>query len=56
MGPAEMAAIADFMHDVLVKGEKPEAVRRRVVEFRRGYQTLYYCFENGLPPGLREQN
>ena len=56
MGPAEMAAIAEFMHDLLVKGRKPEEVRKRVVEFRRGFQTLYYCFENGLPPGLRTQN
>ena len=55
MGPAEMAAIADFMHDLLVKGRKPEEVRKRVVEFRRGFQTLYYCFENGLPPGLRNE-
>jgi glycine hydroxymethyltransferase len=54
MGPAEMAVIAGFMHDVLAKGEDPEAVRRRVVDFRRSFQTLYYCFENGLPPGLRE--
>jgi glycine hydroxymethyltransferase len=56
MGPAEMAVIAEFMHDLLVKGKKPEEMRKRVVEFRRGFQTLYYCFENGLPPGLREQN
>jgi len=49
MGPAEMAAIAEFMHDLLVKGRKPEEMRKRVIEFRRGFQTLYYCFENGLP-------
>jgi glycine hydroxymethyltransferase len=53
MGAAEMATIADFMHDMLVKGADAEAVRRRVIEFRRGFQTLYYCFENGLPPRLR---
>ena len=47
-----MAAIAEFMHDVLVKGRKTEEVRKRVVEFRRGFQTLYYCFDNGLPPAL----
>jgi glycine hydroxymethyltransferase len=55
MGPGEMGVVAEFMHDVLVKGEDPEAVRRRVVDFRRGFQRLYYCFENGLPdlPGLQ---
>jgi glycine hydroxymethyltransferase len=56
MGPAEMAAIAEFMHDLLVKGRKAEEVRKRVIEFRRAFQTLYYCFENGLPPGLRNDN
>jgi glycine hydroxymethyltransferase len=56
MGPAEMAAIADLMHDLLVKGRQPDEVRKQVVEFRRGFQTLYYCFEHGLPPGVREQN
>ncbi len=50
MGPAEMAAIAEFMHDLLVKGQDSEAVRRQVIEFRRSFQTLYYCFEHGLPP------
>ena len=40
-----------------MKGRKPDDVRRRVVEFRHGFQTLYYCFENGLPPpGLPNQN
>src|SRR5215471_8901781 len=42
MGPAEMAAIAEFTHDVLVKGRKTEEVRKRVIEFRRDFQTLYY--------------
>jgi glycine hydroxymethyltransferase len=49
MGTADMATIADFIHAVLVKGEKPEDVRRRVVDFRGSFQTLYYCFENGAP-------
>ena len=55
MGQPDMGTIADFIHDVLVKGEKPEAVLPRVVEFRRSFQTLYYCFEHGLPPGLHEK-
>ena len=50
MGASEMTAIADFMHDLLVKGEDTKAVRKRVLDLRRGFQTLYYCFENGLPP------
>jgi glycine hydroxymethyltransferase len=50
MGAPQMEAIAGFMARVLVEGEAPEQVGRDVVEFRQAYQTLYYCFENGLPP------
>lgn len=49
MDSAEMEAIAGFMARVLVQGEDPEQVGRDVIEFRAAYQTLYYCFENGLP-------
>ncbi len=49
MDKAEMESIADFMARVLVQGEDPEQVGREVIEFRAAYQTLYYCFENGLP-------
>lgn len=50
MGAPQMEAIAGFMARVLVEGEAPEQVGRDVIEFRQAYQTLYYCFENGLPP------
>jgi len=39
-----------------VKGRNPEEVRKQVVDLRRGFQTLYYCFEHGLPPEVRQQN
>jgi glycine hydroxymethyltransferase len=52
MGPAEMDAIAGFIHAVLVAGEDAEAVRRRVVDFRAGFQQLFYCFERPYPPGV----
>ena len=50
MGPAEMTAIADFIAQVLIEGTSPEAVAPTVTEFRRSYQTLYYCSEHPLPP------
>ena len=50
MGEAEMEAIADMIARVLVRGEAPETVRRDALALRGGFQTLYYCFENGLPP------
>ena len=49
MRELEMDSIADFIADVVVRGKSPEALLPKVLEFRSGYQTLYYCFENGLP-------
>ena len=53
MGVAEMAQIAAYIARVLVKGEAPETIQPEVVEFRRPFQTLYYSFEAGFPPGQR---
>ena len=49
MGEEEMDTIAGFMARVLVEREAPETVGEDVVEFRQGYQTLYYNFDHGLP-------
>ena len=49
MKEPEMAILADFIAEVLVAGAAPESVLPRVLDFRSGYQRLYYCFENGLP-------
>lgn len=49
MGASEMEIIADFIARVLVERVEPEAVRADVIAFRQPYQTLYYCFEHGLP-------
>lgn len=35
---------------VLVEREAPESVMEDVIDFRQGYQTLYYDFEKGIPP------
>jgi glycine hydroxymethyltransferase len=49
MKEPEMETIADFMAEVVVRGTSPEALLPKVLDFRSGYQRLYYCFENGLP-------
>jgi glycine hydroxymethyltransferase len=51
MREREMAAIADLIARVLIRGEEPEAVKPDALALRRDFQTLYYCFEAGLPPG-----
>jgi glycine hydroxymethyltransferase len=51
MGPAQMDTIAGFISRVLLDAAPPTALRDEVVSFRQPYQTLYYCFDAGLPPG-----
>ena len=51
MGEKEMETIADFIARILIDKAAPHDVLEDVIEFRRPYQTLYYCFENGLPKG-----
>jgi glycine hydroxymethyltransferase len=50
MGEGEMVAIAELVARLLVHEEDARAVLRDVVELRGGFQTLYYCFDAGLPP------
>ena len=50
MREAQMETIADFIARVLVEGTAPERIRDEVVAFREPYQTVYYCFEQGVPP------
>src|SRR5512135_2959227 len=50
MREKEMDAIAEFMARVLIEKESPDTVGEDVIEFRQGYQTLFYNFDRGLPP------
>jgi glycine hydroxymethyltransferase len=50
MGEEDMETIADFIVRILVDKAAPEDVMEDVIEFRMPFQTLYYCFDNGLPP------
>ena len=50
MREGEMEIIADFIARMLVERSMPEKVVDDVIAFRQSYQTLYYCFDNGLPP------
>ena len=53
MREAEMEQIAGFIARVLVEKDAPESVMEDVIDFRLPYQTLYYCFDNGLPPARK---
>jgi len=54
MGEAEMEQIADFMARVIVEQGSPAEVAQDVTAFRQHYQTLYYCLDHGLPPGMSD--
>ena len=49
MREEEMDTIADFIGRVLIEKQSPETVMEDVIEFRQGYQTLFYNFDRGLP-------
>ena len=49
MNEGDMETIADFIARVLIDKATPHDVVEDVIDFRRPYQTLYYCFDNGLP-------
>jgi glycine hydroxymethyltransferase len=49
MKETEMEAIAELIARVVVRGEAPEKVARDAAALRAGFQTIHYCFENGLP-------
>lgn len=50
MREQEMEQIAEFISQVLVEKRAPEDIVEDVIEFRSAYQTLYYNFDNGMPP------
>jgi glycine hydroxymethyltransferase len=49
MREKDMETIADFMTRVLVEQIAPENVVDDVIAFREPYQTVYYCFDHGIP-------
>src|SRR5713226_9006279 len=49
MHEMEMENIADFIARILIGQAAPEDVVDDVIAFREPYQTLYYCFDHGMP-------
>jgi glycine hydroxymethyltransferase len=54
MHEKDMEVIAEFISRVLVRREPVESVVKDVEDFRLPRQTLYYNFDNGLPPWMEE--
>ncbi len=49
MKEMHMEIIADFMAEVLIKKTSIDIIKQQVIDFRKSFQTIYYCFENGYP-------
>lgn len=47
MKEKEMAEVADLIARVVVKGESPETVKASVVELKRQFTKVHYCFFEG---------
>ncbi len=45
----DMETIAAFMARLLIEQAPPEDIVDDVIAFRQPYQTLYYCFDHGMP-------
>jgi glycine hydroxymethyltransferase len=50
MEEEDMETVAEFIAHILIENAAPEGVMEDVIEFRMPHQTMYYCFDNGLPP------
>ncbi len=47
MGPSEMDAVAELMDALLHKGKSPEEVGNRVLELKKNFTKVRYCFAAG---------
>ncbi len=47
MKESQMAEVADLIARVVVKGESPSSVKKDVIEFKRGFTKVHYCWFEG---------
>ncbi|WP_276915266.1 serine hydroxymethyltransferase [Aneurinibacillus aneurinilyticus] len=45
MKEGEMKTIADFIMDVLIDRKPMDVVRKEIIDFRKSYQKIHYCFD-----------
>jgi glycine hydroxymethyltransferase len=48
MKESDMNHIAEFFKRVIIDKEQPKAVRAGVMEFRKAFQKVHYCFESAI--------
>ncbi len=47
MKESHMDEVAEFIKRIVVDGETPEKVKQDVIEFRKDFQEIHYCFYEG---------
>ncbi|HID71328.1 MAG TPA: serine hydroxymethyltransferase, partial [Thermoplasmata archaeon] len=47
MKEKDMDTVAEFFKRILIDKEKPEKVREDVIEFKKDFKTIHYCFKEG---------
>ena len=53
MQESDMKVVAHFISRLLKNNECSQKVKNDVIEFRKSFQTIYYGFENKLPPFMK---
>ncbi|MCP8309857.1 MAG: hypothetical protein H3Z54_14425 [archaeon] len=46
MKEGDMECIAELISRVVVKGEDPERVKKDVIDFRKNFNKVHYCFDS----------
>ncbi len=49
MKETHMDEVAEFIKRIVIDGEKPEDVKKDVMEFRKDFQGIKFCFHEGFP-------
>jgi glycine hydroxymethyltransferase len=52
MKQPEMKYVAELMYKVLIERREPRKVKEEVVEFRRQYTKVHYCFTEEDAPKI----
>ena len=53
MKESHMDEVAEFIKRIIIDNESPEKVKEDVVEFRKDFQNIHYCFKEGMPAHKR---
>ncbi len=49
MKEEQMDIVAEFIERIVAKGEDPAAVKKDVTEFKKNFNTVHFCFNEGVP-------